>query len=129
MNLELNSKLLAAMTVDLQEYLTVCKTCLVRNQHMSEFNAEAWEPTKEELWLLDLLIGHIIGKVAVSYEGGDRLGDVADALCRCARDFIAQRPEKAPHKELVDAALVGFFNFWAGKRCMDLGLYAKDLYA
>jgi len=124
---ELNDKLKTALLKNLAEYMPSCKESLVRNIHMHTFKeVELWYPTAEDLMSLETVVGYIIDIFANSYKGGDSLGDVATGLVDAAKKERAYSAT-VPDRELWDAVIVDFLNFWASKRCMDLGLYTKDL--
>jgi|SRR6478735_10527641 len=124
MNKELNAKLKTGLLKSLSEYLPQCKDSLVRNKHMHEFReVDSFEPAELrdgiELWL-----SSFIANFADTYDGEDRLGDVANALCDQAKALTGYPSKPSTRNE---ALLVDFLNHWASARCMDLGLYARDL--
>lgn len=126
MSKELNEKLKVGLLKNLNEYLPQCKESLVRNKHMHEFKGvELWYP-ELDIGVLRLVGTHLIEEFADVYEVGDRLIDVVEALCAVAKKQRKVRPDDID-RALWDAFTVDFLNFWANKRCMDLGLYARDL--
>jgi hypothetical protein len=124
MSKELNEKLKKSLTDCLTEYLPKCKESLVLNKHMHEFReVDDFEPAEVrdgiEFWL-----STFISKFSETYNGGDRMLDVINELCAQARAFVAPPVMPSTRNE---ALLVDFLNCWASTRCMDLGLYARDL--
>ncbi len=127
MNKELNEKLKAGLLKNLNEYLPQCKESLVRNKHMHELKeVESMDLAPYMLERLAAVGRHLIEGFANRYTGGDHLIDVVECLCSTAKERRRVRPNEPDHA-LWDAFTVDFLNFWAGKRCMDLGLYTRDL--
>lgn len=113
-------ELLVLLMKDLESYLPNCAESVIRNNHMNDM-----KPGEE---IMPVVAREILERfvTAVPNYSKDVWGtiDVLNSMSECAKIHCPPLGNK-----VIDALVIDFINYVAGLRCVDYGMYTKDLRA